>query len=155
MIFVCENNGYAESTPVGYHCAATDIATRAGAYEIPGVVVDGFDLFAIYEVAAEAISRARSGAGPTLIEAKTYRYYGHFQGDMVTYRTEEELLRYRERDPIVALRIYLTSHGQAGAAELDAIDTRVQQQLDGAWVAAKAAAFPAVEETLTDVYVSY
>jgi pyruvate dehydrogenase E1 component alpha subunit len=155
VIFVCENNGYAESTPVGYHCAASDIANRASAYEIPGVVVDGFDLFAIYETAAEAISRARRGDGPTLIEAKTYRYYGHFQGDMITYRTEEELMRYRERDPIVALRDFVTSHGLATAAELDAIDARVTKQLDDAWASAKAAPFPAAEETLTDVYVSY
>ncbi len=155
VVFVCENNGYAESTPVGYHCAASDIANRASAYEIPGVVVDGFDLFAVHETAAEAIGRARRGDGPTLIEAKTYRYYGHFQGDMITYRTEEELNRYRQRDPIVAVKGYLLAHGLADEAGIDAIDARVTEKLDAAWVAAKAAAFPAVEETLTDVYVTY
>jgi pyruvate dehydrogenase E1 component alpha subunit len=155
VVFVCENNGYAESTPFAYHCAASDIANRASAYEIPGVVVDGFDLFAVYETAAEAIARARRGDGPTLIEAKTYRYYGHFQGDMVTYRTEEELNRYRERDPIVAVASYLTSHGLADQATIDEINERVAAKLDAAWVDAKAAAFPAPEETLTDVYVSY
>ena len=155
VIFVCENNGYAESTPVSYHCATTDIANRASAYEIPGVVVDGFDVFDVYETAAEAIARARRGEGPTLIEAKTYRYYGHFQGDMVTYRTEEELARYKERDAIAALRNYLLSHGQADEATLAEIDSRVQQQLDDAWAAAKAAEFPKPEETLTDVYVNY
>src|SRR5262249_8351678 len=81
VIFVCENNGYAESTPVRYHCAASDIANRASAYEIPGVVVDGLDVFAVYEAAQEAIGRARRGEGPSLLEAKTYRFYGHFQGD--------------------------------------------------------------------------
>jgi TPP-dependent pyruvate/acetoin dehydrogenase alpha subunit len=155
VVFVCENNGYAESTPVGYHCAASDIANRASAYEIPGVVVDGFDLFAIYETAAEAIARARRGEGPTLIEAKTYRYYGHFQGDMITYRTEEELSRFRERDPIIALRNYLLAHGLADQEAIATIDERVAKKLDEAWTAAKAASFPAAEETLTDVYVSY
>lgn len=155
VVFVCENNGYAESTPVSYHCATTDIANRASAYEIPGVVVDGFDVFDVYETAAEAIGRARRGEGPTLIEAKTYRYYGHFQGDMITYRTDEELARYRERDAIVALRTYLLSHGLADQATVAGIDSRVQQHVDDAWTAAKAADFPKPEDALTDVYVSY
>jgi len=155
VVFVCENNGYAESTPVHYHCAATDIANRAGAYEIPGVVVDGLDLFAVYEAAGEAIARARRGDGPTLLEAKTYRYYGHFQGDMVTYRTEEEVLRFRERDPIAGLKRYLKDRNLATEEELDAIDARVVKELDDAWEAAKAAPFPKPDEVLTDVYVSY
>ena len=155
VVFVCENNGYAESTPVRYHCSATDIANRAGAYEIPGIVVDGLDVFAVYEGAGEAIARARRGEGPTLIEAKTYRYYAHFQGDAGTYRTEEEVLRYRERDPIAGLKKYLKDHGMATEEELDAIDAQVVRELDEAWEAAKAAPLPAPEETLTDVYVSY
>jgi pyruvate dehydrogenase E1 component alpha subunit len=155
VVFVCENNGYAESTPVAYHCAATDVATRASAYEIPGLVVDGLDLFAVYEAAGEAIARARRGEGPTLIEAKTYRYYGHFQGDTITYRTEEEVLRYRERDPIAGAKKYVKEHGLATEAELDAIDARIVADLDAAWDAAKAAPFPKPEEALDDVYVSY
>ena len=155
VVFVCENNGYAESTPVRYHCAASDIANRAGAYEIPGVVVDGFDVFAVYEAAHEAIERARRGDGPTLIEAKTFRYYGHFQGDQVTYRTEAELETYKQRDPIKALRSALLDRELASEDELNAIDERVTTQLDDAWDAAKAAPFPAPEEALTDVYVSY
>src|SRR5262245_17291474 len=143
VVFVCENNGYAESTPVSYHCAASDIANRAGAYEIPGVVVDGLDLFSVYEVAGEAIARARRGEGPTLIEAKTYRFYGHFQGDAITYRTEEEVNRYRERDPLNAVRGYALQHGIATEAEFDAIDERVQSTLDKAWADAQAAPWPA------------
>ena len=155
VVFVCENNGYAEATPVAYHCAATDIANRAGSYEIPGVVVDGLDLFAVHEAAGEAIARARWGEGPTLIEAKTYRFYGHFQGDTITYRTDEEVLRYRERDPIAGLKKYLKDHDIATEADLDEIDSRVVADLDNAWEAAQAAPFPAPEEALTDVYVSY
>ncbi len=155
VIFVCENNGYAEATPFHYHCSATDIANRAQAYEIPGVVVDGLDLFAVYEAAGEAIARARRGEGPTLLEAKTYRYYGHFQGDQVTYRTEAELSAYRDRDPIKAVRGFMVERGMASAEDLDRIDARVQEDLDTAWEAAKAAPFPDPSEALTDVYVSY
>ena len=155
VVFVCENNGYAESTPVHYHCSASDIANRAGAYEIPGVVVDGLDVFAVYEAAAEAIARARRGDGPTLLETKTYRYYGHFQGDQVTYRTSEELDTYKQRDPIAALRTFILDRDIASSDDLDAIDARVTKHLDDAWVAGKAAPFPGLEETLTDVYVTY
>jgi acetoin:2,6-dichlorophenolindophenol oxidoreductase subunit alpha len=155
VVFVCENNGYAESTPVRYHCSASDIANRAGAYEIPGVVVDGLDVFAVYEAAGEAIARARRGEGPSLLEAKTYRFYGHFQGDQVTYRTTDELELYKQRDPITALRKAIADRGIASEDELNAIDDRVTQQLDNAWAAAKAAPFPEPEEALTDVYVTY
>lgn len=155
VIFVCENNGYAESTPVGYHCSATDIANRAAGYEVPGVVVDGLDLFAVYEAAGEAINRARRGEGPTLLEAKTFRYYGHFQGDQDTYRTPAQINAVKERDAIKAVRQKLIDRGIATEADLDAIDAKVTKALDEAWDAAKAAAYPAVEEVDTDVYVSY
>lgn len=155
VVFVCENNGYAEATPVAYHCSATDIATRAGSYEIPGVVVDGLDLFSVYEAAGEAIARARRGEGPTLIEAKTYRFYGHFQGDTITYRTDEELLRFKERDPIQGVRRYGVDSGMLSADVFDAIDEAVRVQLDHAWDQAKADPFPEPEDALLDVYVSY
>ncbi|HEX5506101.1 MAG TPA: thiamine pyrophosphate-dependent dehydrogenase E1 component subunit alpha [Thermomicrobiales bacterium] len=155
VVFVCENNGYAESTPVGYHCSASDIANRAAAYEIPGVVVDGLDLFAVYETAGEAVARARRGDGPTLIEAKTYRYYGHFEGDATTYRTKEELESYRQRDPIAAVGRYLLDHKLATADELDAIAARVAADLDRAWQRADAAPWPEPEDALADVYVTY
>ena len=84
VLFVCENNQFAESTPVSYHCAAASIADRAASYNIPGVTVDGYDVIAVHEAAGEAIARARRREGPTLIEAKTWRYFGHFEGDQVT-----------------------------------------------------------------------
>jgi len=155
VVFVCENNGYAESTPVSYHCAASDIANRAGGYEMPGIVVDGLDLFAVYEAAGEAIARARRGEGPSLIEAKTYRYYGHFQGDTITYRTEDEVSRYRQRDAIQQVKSHALSRGLASEGEFAAIDERVQKDLDKAWEDAKAAPFPEPEDALQDVYVSY
>ena len=155
VVFVCENNGYAEATPVAYHCSVTDIASRASSYDMPGIVVDGLDLFSVYEAAGEAIARARRGDGPTLIEAKTYRFYGHFQGDTITYRTDEELLRFKERDPIRGVRRYGVDAGLITGEEFDAIDTAVRDQLDRAWDQAKADPFPEPEDALNDVYVSY
>jgi TPP-dependent pyruvate/acetoin dehydrogenase alpha subunit len=155
VVFVCENNGYAESTPVSYHCSVGDIANRATAYDMPGVVMDGLDLFSVYEAAGAAVERARSGIGPSLLEAKTYRYYGHFQGDTITYRTDSEIAEYRARDPITGVRRFAIDRGFATEAELNAIDERTAAELEHAWTDAKAAAFPAPEEALEDVYVTY
>src|SRR6266702_5553349 len=155
VIFVAENNGYAESTPVTYHMSCRDIAERAVGYDMPGVTIDGLNVLAVYEAAGEAIARARRGEGPSLIECKTYRYYGHFEGDAITYRTKEELASFMARDAIQALRQSLQDHDMASAEELDAIYRQVQARIDEALRFAEAAPFPAPEETLTDVYVSY
>ncbi|HZO75655.1 MAG TPA: thiamine pyrophosphate-dependent dehydrogenase E1 component subunit alpha [Ktedonobacteraceae bacterium] len=155
VIYVAENNGYAESTPVTYHMSCRDISERAAGYGMPGVTVDGLDVFAVYEAAHEAVARARRGEGPSLIECKTYRYFGHFEGDTVTYRTKEELASYRDRDPIKAMRRTLEQRSIASSGELDAIDKDVAQRIDDAWTYAEAAPLPAPEDALTDVYVSY
>ncbi len=155
VIFVAENNGYAESTPVTYHMSCRDIADRAAGYNMPGVTVDGLDVFAVYEAAGEAIARARRGEGPSLIECKTYRYYGHFEGDTLTYRTKEEVDSFRARDPIQKLRQSVLSRNIATAEELDTIDRNVADRIEDAWRLAEEAPLPAPEETLTDVYVSY
>jgi pyruvate dehydrogenase E1 component alpha subunit len=155
VIFVAENNGYAESTPVTYHMSCRDIADRAAGYGMPGVSVDGLDVFAVYEAAGEAIARARRGEGPSLIECKTYRYYGHFEGDTIMYRTKDELEFYRGRDPILGLRRFIVERNIAPEEELDAINKQVQERIDSAWQFAEAAPLPAPEEALTDVYVSY
>src|SRR5438309_1176465 len=152
VVFVAENNGYAETTPVTYHMSCRDIADRAAGYGMPGVTVDGLDVFAVYEAASEAIARARRGEGPSLIECKTYRYHGHFVGDTMTYRTKEEVASYRARDSIQALRRSIEQRGIATAAELDAIDKQVQELIDDAWRIAETAALPEPEEALTDVY---
>ncbi len=155
VVFVAENNGYAESTPVTYHMSCRDIADRAAGYGMPGVSVDGLDVFAVYEAAGEAIARARRGEGPSLIECKTYRYYGHFEGDTILYRTKDELEFYRGRDPILGLRRFMVERNIAPEEELDAINKQVQERIDSAWQFAEAAPLPAPEEALTDVYVSY
>lgn len=155
VIYVAENNGYAESTPVTYHMSCRDIAERAAGYHMPGVTVDGLNVFAVYEAAGEAIARARRGEGPSLVECKTYRYFGHFEGDTITYRSKEEVDSFRSRDAIQSLRRSLEERGMATGAELDAIDQQVQERIDDAWRFAEAAPLPAPEDALTDVYVSY
>ena len=101
QIFACENNQYAEATPSWYAVSVEDIADRAASYNIPGVIVDGMDVFQVYEAAEEAVKRAREGKGPTLLELKTYRYHGHFHADQTEkYRTTEEEEEWHKKDCI-------------------------------------------------------
>jgi pyruvate dehydrogenase E1 component alpha subunit len=155
VIFVCENNGYAQTTPSCYHCAVADIADRATAYNMPGFSVDGTDLFAVYEAAGEAIARARRGEGPTLIECKAFRYYGHFEGDNLSYFTEEEKAGQKARDPIDKFTKRVIERKLLSKAELAKIDARAKEVLDEAVQLAEQSPYPALEEVLTDVYVSY
>ena len=155
VIFVCENNGYAQTTPAHYHCSAADIADRATAYNMPGFSVDGTDLFAVYEAAGEAIARARRGEGPTLIECKAFRYYGHFEGDNLSYFTEEEKAGQKARDPIDKFTKRVIERKLLSKAELAKIDARAKEVLDEAIQLAEQSPYPALDEILTDVYVSY
>jgi acetoin:2,6-dichlorophenolindophenol oxidoreductase subunit alpha len=155
-IFVVENNGYAEATSSQYHQSGVDVAKRADGFGIPGVVVDGHDYFAVREVAGEAIHRARDGGGPTLIECKVNRYYGHFEGDAQTYRAPGEVESLRAgRDCLDAFRRRVATAGALREVELDAIDAEVAQLIEDAVVEAKAAQEPELRDLTTDVYVSY
>jgi pyruvate dehydrogenase E1 component alpha subunit len=155
VVFVCENNGYAEATTFAYHCSVSDIATRAQGYGIPGVIVDGLDALAMFAAAGEAIDRARRGDGPTLIEAKTYRFYGHEEGDAATYRTAEEVAAHRARDPLTTLAAHLTGNGIATEADIERMAAAATATVDAAYAAGAAAPWPDAAETLDDVYVSY
>ena len=155
VIFVCENNLYAESTPYTYHGASKSFAERATAYNMPGVLVDGTDVFAVYEVAGEAVARARRGEGPSLIETRAFRYYGHFQGDGMAYRTEDEVAGYRARDPIESFKRQVLARGLVSEAELAEIDTQAARAIQEAIRFSDESPYPALEECLTDVYVSY
>jgi len=155
VVFVCENNQFAESTPVGYHCAASSIADRAASYNIPGVLVDGYDVIAVHEAAGEAVARARRGDGPSLIEAKTWRYFGHFEGDQVTYRTAEQSAAYREHDPLTVFAAQAVDRGLLAPADVERIDREAEAQVDAAIAFAEASPLPAPEDALTDVYVAY
>lgn len=156
VIFVAENNGYAEATPFNYASSCTDIAQRAAGYNIPGVIVDGKDVMAVYKAAQEAVTRARNGEGPTLIECKTYRNYGHFEGDAQKYKTEEEKQTHlHERDSIQIFRNYLLSNNLVTEQELDRIDNDVEKAISEAVQFAEESPYPSEDDLLTDVYVSY
>jgi acetoin:2,6-dichlorophenolindophenol oxidoreductase subunit alpha len=155
-IFVVENNGYAESTSTKFHQSGVDVAKRADGFGLPGIVVDGFDFFAVHEAAGEAISRARSGGGPTLIECKVMRYFGHFEGDQQTYRGEGEVDDLRaNRDCLLAFARRVTEAGLLDADALGAVDESVRALIDEAVDEAKAAPDPTPDQVHTDVYVSY
>jgi acetoin:2,6-dichlorophenolindophenol oxidoreductase subunit alpha len=152
VIFIAENNGFAESTPVTYHCAIENIGDRAASYGIPGASVDGMDVLAVYEAAQAAINRARKGLGPSLLECKTYRYHGHFEGDQQLYKTEELQQKMLGHDPIKNLRDTAIQQNLATAQDFDAIDAQVKQKIDEAVVFADRSPDPALSEVDTDVY---
>ena len=155
-VFVVEHNGYAQATSSKYSAACDDAADRASAFNMPGVVVDGHDFFAVYEAAGEAIKRAREDSAPSLIEVKINRYYGHFEGDAQTYRGKDEVKIIREtKDCLDKFRAKVTSAKLLDDSELNAIDSDVAEIIDNAVDRAKAASKPPVAELLTDVYISY
>jgi TPP-dependent pyruvate/acetoin dehydrogenase alpha subunit len=153
VLFVCENNQYAESTPREVHQKVKDIATRAMAYDIPGVVVDGMDATAVFAAAGQAIRRAREGGGPTLIEAKTYRFMGHYVGDTgAAYRDAAEVERWKQRDPIPLFRGTLLEERQVPAADLARIEAEVQPEIAEAVTFAEQSPEPDLEDALRDIF---
>lgn len=153
VIYVCENNLWAVSTPITSSIKVDDIADRATGYGIPGIVVDGMDVIAVYEVVNEAIIRARKGEGPTLIEAKTYRFRGHFEG--ISARAErpiEQIKEWEKRDPVNNFKEKLISMKVLTEKEAIKIDQEVKLEMDKAAKFAKESPFPNPEETLEDVY---
>lgn len=153
VIFVCENNLYAMSTPVKEAFPIQDIAERAQAYGIPGVVVDGMDVLAVKEAVEKAAERARQGEGPTLIECKTYRYLGHSKNDPRAYRTKEEEKQWKERDAIRRYRKWLLDNGHVREEGLKAIDEAVEKEVEEAILFAERSPYPPLEEITKDVYV--
>jgi len=155
-LFVVENNGYAESTSSKWAVSCDDFTDRASAYNMPGISVDGHDFFAVYEAAGEAIKRARSGGGPSLIEVKINRYYGHFEGDAQTYRGPDEVKKLREtKDCLMLFRKRVEGATLIDAADMNKVDTEVLALIDDSVKKAKAAPKPTAADLLTDVYVSY
>lgn len=155
VVFVCENNRYAETTSTDYSIGGPDIAGRGTAFGMPGIVVDGQDVFAVYEAAGEAFRRARDGAGPTLLECQTYRYYGHFEGDEVKYRTRDEEGHFRDRDCLDRFRQSVTDGDLVSESDLDEIDEASIKSIVAAVTFAEESALPEPAECLEDVYVSY
>jgi len=151
VVFVCENNRYGEYSPQSLTTPVERLADRAASYAMPGVVVDGNDVFAVHATAHEAIDRARAGAGPTLIEALTYRQVGHSRSDAAKYRPEGELEQWLARDPIVLLEAALHALG-ASAAELDERRKAIAAEVAAALERAKSWPAPEVESRFTNVW---
>ncbi|RJS60594.1 thiamine pyrophosphate-dependent dehydrogenase E1 component subunit alpha [Bacillus sp. PK3_68] len=156
VVFIAENNGYAEATPFEYASSCQTIADRATAYGIPGVRVDGKDVLAVYQAAEEAIQRARRGEGPTLIECMTYRNYGHFEGDAQTYKAEQEKKEHKqEKDAIIQFKKHLLTRQILGENELASLEESVEKAIERAVQFSEESPYPEASELLTDVYVSY
>jgi TPP-dependent pyruvate/acetoin dehydrogenase alpha subunit len=151
-IYVCENNGFAESTPAAYATSVPDIASRAAAYGIPGVVVDGADVLEVYRAARTAVQRARGGDGPTLLEVKTYRFMGHYEGDPDRYRDDSDREAARNRDALAACRRDLVATGQANEAELEALEAEIEEEVARAVEFARSSPFPDPAEVTRYVY---
>ncbi len=156
VIFLCENNQYAESTSVEYALSATHVADRAAGYNMPGIHVDGMDVFAVYSAAHEAVARARAGEGPSLLECLTYRFYGHTVFDNpLSYRTKEEEDYWRARDPIKLFREAVIPQGEISEAELDQMDKDAEALMEEAVKFADESPLPEATELYEDVYSSY
>ena len=153
-IFVCENNGYGEFTSQANHQVIDDIADRAAGYGMPGVVVDGMDVMAVYEAAEEAIERARKGEGPTLLECKTYRFYDHVgvRGMGLRYREDEEVEAWRKRDPIENFEKQLLKLKVMTQEQIDAVYSEAEKETEEAIEFANESPFPDVSSLLEDVY---
>jgi len=152
VVFIIENNLYGEFTPVRHTAPVDDLADRARAHAMPGLPVDGQDVDAMYTAVAAAIERARAGDGPTLIEAKTYRFRGHSRTDPGRYRPEGELERWKERDPIDLLGAELAATGVLGADEQRALRDQIQTEVDASAERAAQAPIPTLEDIKAYVY---
>jgi TPP-dependent pyruvate/acetoin dehydrogenase alpha subunit len=155
VIFVCENNLYASTTPVSYSLAGGSVAARAGAYGIPGVIADGNDILEVRKAVSEAVERARKGKGPSIIENKTYRYRGHFEGDPQRYRPLEEVERFKSKDdPIQRFRGLLRKEAILSDRLEKEIMGEVSLVIEEAVRYAREAPLPRPEEALEDLFVN-
>lgn len=152
VVFVCQNNQYGEHTPVRESTAVARISQRGMAYDMPAVTVNGNDPVDMWRAAGEAVARARSGGGPTLIEAVTYRFWGHLLGDAMEYMPADERQAAMEADPVPRYRQWLLDGGQASEDELAAIDGRIAADIDDAVRFALDAPQPDLSELTTDVF---
>lgn len=154
VVFVFENNGMGEATAANYAIGSKDISSRAAGFGLPAVSVNGNDFFDMYNASRDAVLRARNGGGPSVIEAISYRYYGHFEGDPGTYRTPEQVAEEKAKsDPLKVFRNHVKD--TIDVSELDAIDQANTKAVDNAVKRARSAPQPDPSEVLTDVYVSY
>ncbi len=152
VVFVCENNLYGLTGPADEMLSVKDVAARANSYDMPGVIVDGNDVLDVYETVGEAVKRARKGGGPSLIEAKTYRWKGHFVGDPELYRDQEEVEKWKERCPIKKYKEFLIETKGIDSKELDEIEEKVKNEVKAAVKFAKESPEPEIETVFEDVF---
>jgi pyruvate dehydrogenase E1 component alpha subunit len=154
VIFLCENNGYAEFTPQARHMLLENVADRAAAYGMPSQIVDGMDAVAVYLAAKGLVERARAGEGPAMLECKTYRYYDHqgVKGLRIPYRTQEEIDAWKERDAIKALELRMVRLGLGEHSEFDAVWQETREEIEAAIKYADDSPDPDVSTILDDVY---
>jgi pyruvate dehydrogenase E1 component alpha subunit len=152
VLYVCENNQYAMSTRADWSVAGGDPARRAAGYGIPGVTVDGMDLFAVNAAARELGERARRGEGPAYLVCTTYRYHGHHAGDPLNYREKEEVERWRKQDPIERVKRAAVDRGVMSAAQVDELERSVGAEIDAAVEFAKNSPDPTPDQLMTDIY---
>jgi len=158
VIFICENNSYAFTTPASYSIALGRVSGRAKIYGIPGITVDGNDVIQVHIAAKNATARARDGEGPSLIEARTYRWQGHFEGEDTLlssrgrYRDEEEIEKWKRRDPIKRLEAKLLRKGVINRKKLQEVEQRIRTEVEEAVNFAKQSSFPAEKDALEDLF---
>lgn len=145
VVFICENNLYAITTPTSQSLSTPDVASRASAYGIPGMVIDGNDVIEVYQAVSKAVKNARSGYGPTLIECKTYRFEGHWLGDPIVYRTKEELDEWREKDPLKKFEEVLIKDEALTDDKLEKIRGEVKELVNKAEEFARKSSYPSIE----------
>jgi TPP-dependent pyruvate/acetoin dehydrogenase alpha subunit len=152
VIFICENNLYAISTSVTDSSAGTSISQKACAYDIPGIGVDGMDVEAVYKKTSAAVRRARSGKGPSLVEAKTYRFYGHHLQDAQAYRDRKEAETYRKtKDPVKNYTERLIREGVLGKDTLGKMEARLEKEVEDALIYAEASPPPELDDYLESI----
>lgn len=154
VIFVCENNGWASSTPHRYACAVQDVAARSAGYGLPGLIVDGMDALAVHAAVQGVVGRARAGGGPALVEAKVVRWQGHYEGDPQGYRGRAEVAEGRVRDPIARLRSQLLDQGILGPDQVAGVEQAAQTEIDAAVAFGESSPLPAPEDALEDLFAS-
>ncbi len=152
IVFCCENNGWAEFTPQKVHTKLENLSLRAASYGIPGVTVDGDDVLKVREEAEKAIGKARKGGGPTLLECKTHRWFGHFAGDAQKYRSPKEIEEVRKFDPILKFQNLLFERKHLRPKDVEEIEAKVKSEIDEAITFAENSPLPGVEGLLKDVY---
>jgi pyruvate dehydrogenase E1 component alpha subunit len=154
VIFICENNLYAISTKFEQATAVPNVADRAAGYNIPGVVANGNDIVDVYAKTRAAVERARRGEGPTLVEAKTYRFEGHNMGDPQNYRSKDEVEKWRKIDPILRFEDYMRSRGLGNDEAFQTIQAEATEEIDRAVEFAQNSPEPALDEVMTDIYAN-